>query len=289
MKNLITLTPFLLTVAVISGCVSAGRYNQKEEEASEYRREAETLAYEKQVLENTLTNLSKEKEQLIEEKMTLSDELTELESNINHLRREKTALDSDLFETRNEIADLNKEKEELAELARERENRIEQLEGAREKMENELRTEMEKGQITISGLKDKLTLNIVDKLLFDSGVAEIKDEGRDVLKRIGEQLKTTSGYRISIEGHTDNVGISKELQKKFPSNWELSVTRATNVVRFLIHSADINPYDISAAGFADTQPIASNDNPEGREKNRRIEIVLVPGEIKRVPENDPGE
>jgi len=283
-KKSIKLTLVLLTVAVISGCVSAGRYNQKEQEAFEYRTKAESLAHEKQVLENILTNLNKEKDQLIEEKMTLSDELTELESNIDHLRREKTALDSDLVETRNEIADLNKEKEELAELARERENRIEQLKSAREKMENELRTEMEKGQITISGLKDKLTLNIVDKLLFDSGVADIKDEGRDVIQRIGEQLKTTSGYKISIEGHTDNVGISKELQKKFPSNWELSVTRATNVVRFLIHSADINPSDISASGFADTQPIASNDNPEGREKNRRIEIVLVPGEIKRVPE-----
>jgi chemotaxis protein MotB len=117
---------------------------------------------------------------------------------------------------------------------------------------------------------------MVEKVLFDSGSADIKKNGKNVLDRVGGILKQVTDKQINIEGHTDNVPISPKLQHKFPTNWELSTTRATNVVRYLQEKGGLDPRLLFAAGFAEYRPLDSNDTGEGRAKNRRIEIVLIP-------------
>jgi chemotaxis protein MotB len=84
---------------------------------------------------------------------------------------------------------------------------------------------------------------------------------------------------ISIEGHTDDVPIGAELSKQYPTNWELSAVRATTVARYLQENIGIDPGLLSAIGYGEYQPVTSNESEEGRAKNRRIEIVLVPMEI----------
>lgn len=121
---------------------------------------------------------------------------------------------------------------------------------------------------------------MVEKILFDSGSAEIKKEGKKVLDRVVEILKNVKDRQINIEGHTDNVPISPRLAQKFPTNWELSTARATNVVRYL-QEKGIDPALLSATGYAEYRPVSPNDTEEGRAKNRRIEIVLVPLELKK--------
>ncbi len=142
---------------------------------------------------------------------------------------------------------------------------------------NEMKEEIEQGQIAITELKGKLTVDVVDKILFDSGQAEIKPEGLAVLKRVVEILMTVTDKTIRVEGHTDNVPITGALAKRYPTNWELSAARALNVTRYL-EKEGLDPALLSAAAFGEYQPVADNETPEGRAKNRRIAIILLPKE-----------
>ena len=139
-----------------------------------------------------------------------------------------------------------------------------------------MRSEIEQGKVKITELENKLTVNLVDKVLFSSGEATLNDEGKATLKKVSEVLRGVTDKTIQVEGHTDNVAIIGALAKRFPTNWELSTERATEVVRFLVEEGKMNPESISAAGYAFYRPIADNGTPEGKSQNRRIEIVLIP-------------
>jgi chemotaxis protein MotB len=140
---------------------------------------------------------------------------------------------------------------------------------------SELKQEIKEGEVQITQLKDKLTVNMVDKILFDSGSAVIKKNGEKVLDRVAGILKGVADRQIKVEGHTDNVPISSRLAEKFPSNWELSTARATTVVRYL-QGRGVNPGVLSAEGYAEFHPVAPNETDAGKAANRRIEIVLIP-------------
>lgn len=139
-----------------------------------------------------------------------------------------------------------------------------------------LKGEIEAGQVQISQLKGKLTLNMVDQILFDSGDAAVKADGKKVLDKVGAALNQVRDKNIRIEGHTDDKPITAALQAKYASNWELSTARATSVVRYLIDHASVDAKRLVAAGYGEHRPKASNDTPDGRSLNRRIEIILVP-------------
>ena len=116
---------------------------------------------------------------------------------------------------------------------------------------------------------------MVDKILFDSGSADIKASGRKVLLRLGKLLNDFKERDLRIEGHTDNVPIKEDLRPIWATNWELSTARATAVARYLQDAAKVDPARLVAAGYGEYRPVASNDKPETRALNRRIEIVLV--------------
>jgi len=138
----------------------------------------------------------------------------------------------------------------------------------------EMKGEIAKGQITITELKGKLTMDVVDKILFDSGESAVKEEGLAVLKRAVDILKNVKDKNIRVEGHTDNVKITGRLAKKYATNWDLSYARAINVTKYL-QQEGIDPKILSATAFGEYQPIADNSTPEGRAKNRRIAIILL--------------
>ena len=145
-----------------------------------------------------------------------------------------------------------------------------------------LQAEIERGDITIKQVRDRLTINMVEKVLFNSGQAQVKPAGLKVLTQVSDVLKNVTDKQIRIEGHTDNVPIGVKIRDKFPTNWELSTARATNVVRFFIERGGVNRESLEAVGFADTRPVASNDTVDGRTENRRIEIVLYPKDLSQV-------
>jgi chemotaxis protein MotB len=97
-----------------------------------------------------------------------------------------------------------------------------------------------------------------------------------VLARVGAVLAQIDDKQIQVSGHTDNHPVGEKLLAQFPSNWELSASRAINVVRFLAEKAGVPPQRLVATGYGEYHPIASNKTPSGRARNRRIEILLTP-------------
>lgn len=145
----------------------------------------------------------------------------------------------------------------------------------------ELKEQVEKGEVTISQMADQLNVKILDKIIFPSGKAELSERGKKVLKRIGNILKNVKDKHIKVEGHTDNVPIHPNLQKQFEGNWELSTARAINVVRFMQNEIGISGENLEASGRSQYKPVATNKTVKGRNKNRRIEIMLLPKIKKR--------
>jgi chemotaxis protein MotB len=166
--------------------------------------------------------------------------------------------------------------EEITKVSREKEEEMARVKATHDDMVKTLQKEIEQGQVKVTQLADRLSLNIVDKILFPSGEDQITEAGKGVLLRVGEVLAQAKDKIIRIEGHTDNVPTGKPLRERFPTNWELSTARATNVVRFLQEEAKIDPNSLEAVGMGQYRPIASNKTPAGRSQNRRIEIVLYP-------------
>ena len=172
---------------------------------------------------------------------------------------------------------------QLAAASRQKEGELNRLRSTYDQLVNDMQAEIAQGQIQITRLADRLSVSMVDRILFPSGEAEVTTAGYRILHRVGDVLKTTEGKIIRVEGHTDNVGISERLQSTFPTNWELSNSRATNVVRFLQDSVGIDPTRLQAVGLSEYHPVASNETAKGRSQNRRIEIALLPMETGREP------
>ena len=206
--------------------------------------------------------------------------IAQLKDDIESGNMEKITIQSRLQEELDRSKAEYEERQQLQELALLKEKEIEALQTEAEtynKMTEILKEQIEAKNIEIKQVKERLTVKIVNKIVFASGRATINAEGQKVLDTVGEFLKQNLEDRqIQVGGHTDAVPIGSEFQEKYPTNWELSTARAVNVVRYLQKAADIRASKLSAVGYGEFQPVASNDTPEGRALNRRIEIVLIP-------------
>ena len=150
---------------------------------------------------------------------------------------------------------------------------------AQKKLEDQMRGELQSKDITISELQGKLTVNILDRILFDSGEAVLKSEGEKVLQQIANVLKQYPNRQIHVIGHTDNIPIKATARNRFPSNWELSTARANAAVRFLSETGGVDPRRLGSVGYGEFHPIADNSTSEGRAKNRRIALVVLSEEL----------
>jgi len=130
-------------------------------------------------------------------------------------------------------------------------------------------------QLKTTLTEEGLLVTIHNDVLFDSGSADVRPQDRRLALEISRLLVMNPPRNIIISGHTDNVPISNS---KFASNWELSVMRAVNFMKLLLQNKQLDPRVFSAKGFGEYQPIASNATAEGREKNRRVEILILPNE-----------
>jgi len=227
----------VLAAAVMAGgCVSKGSY--------------EKLAAEKN---QEIDALQKQRGGLVEQ--------------VGSLQSQRSALEQQQADLRKQIDALEQQKAQLLTASQQNKSQYDAL-------VRNLTEEVKKGELQVRQYKDMLTVDVAEQLFFDSGRANLKDTGKAVLKKVGDALKGYEDKVIRVVGHTDNVPISKAAQKIFPSNWELSVARATTVVRYL-QEVGIPPERMVASGRAEYQPVAENDTPEGRKKNRRIEITLI--------------
>jgi len=241
-------TTALLAVAsiAIAGCVSKGRF-------TEVQQERDLLEARIQALQNQVDNANQVRQTLAQEKDALTTQKTSLEENLVNLQTKEDALGSKL---------------------RERENESKKLQATYDGLVANLKKELQAGQIQVQQLRDGLRVNVAQDILFDSGSAEVDKNGIEVLDRVGVQLKKSS-HQIMVIGHTDNKPIGPALVERYPSNWELAGARAASVVRLFAHSG-LPTKRLLAVSMADVRPVASNSTPEGRARNRRIEIRLRP-------------
>lgn len=146
-----------------------------------------------------------------------------------------------------------------------------------EELQNLLEENNLKGNIKLELNERGLTIRFLDNVLFDSGKADLTPVAKQIIDNISVIL-LQSNKKIAVEGHTDNVPISTY---KYPSNWELSTARAVNVVKYMIDDKQIDPVRLSAAGYADQHPISDNSTAEGRESNRRVDMVILRSESNK--------
>ncbi len=171
------------------------------------------------------------------------------------------------------IQSLNDQISKLENLSENQKRELNRLSEQANELESKLSGEIAKGQIRVKRFHNRLVINIDDQISFDSGSAELKKQIFPALDKIKEILGHYPGNLIIVEGHTDNIPIRT---KKFNDNWQLSTERALSVLRYLLESKVVDGRNFSAAGYGEHQPIVSNDSPENRSLNRRVDIVLEP-------------
>ena len=233
----------LAVVVVASGCVSSGTFKKMETQKNQ---EISTLQQNKADLEKQRAALEEGNKGLKQQVDTLTQQNEVIKKDVGALEQEKAAL----------VAADQQRRQQY------------------EALVQGLSKEVEKGQLQVKQYKNMLSVDLAEQIFFDSGKATLKKEGKEVLKKVGDALKGYENKIIRVVGHTDNVPLAKSLQATFPTNWDLSVARATNVVRYL-QEVGIPPERMVPSGRAEYDPVAPNDTPEGRQKNRRIEIMLL--------------
>jgi chemotaxis protein MotB len=230
------LAAVVLAVSALAGCVSTGTYDAKVAE-----------------LEACRSAQLKSQEQA----------KTELDAQFVALRQ----LESELEGKMQEIEVCRK----AAAAANEYSEKLKQREAD---LRNKLQKELADKDVAISRLKDQLSVQVLDKILFKTGRADIQPAGQAVLEKLATVLKDTDDM-IRVEGHTDNVPIGAQLKGKYFSNWELSGARASSVVRYFQDQGGIDPLRLEPVGFGEYRPVAPNDSDADKQRNRRVEIVLT--------------
>ncbi len=191
-------------------------------------------------LRGELERLGKNVDQMLQEKGTLSKALDDAKSRLDELRRAQAAAEA-------------------------RAQLFQQFVQKFKKM-------IDAGQLKIGTRNGRLVIQLPNDVLFDSGQTVIKPAGKDALVQVAQVLRTIQGRKFQVAGNTDNVPIQTS---RFPSNWELSTSRAVEVVKLVV-AQGVDPKALSAAGYGEFDPVAANDSADGRAKNRRIEITLQP-------------
>jgi chemotaxis protein MotB len=192
---------------------------------------------------------------------------------IASLHNEVKNLHDDLRDSQNQ---LNKMRQKHAAIEAEKASLEKESAAYHQMLKQALAEDIQQGRVSIFADQGILTLSAQNMSIFDSGSSAPNEGGRSFLERVSDVLKKAHDRDIQIEGYADSNQISGILMDKYATNWELSTARATAVVRYLVEKADINPTRISAVGYGESHPVASNATPEGRAFNRRVNIVLLP-------------
>jgi len=219
----------------------------------------QTLLNERANLDRTQQTFSSRQGQMQEQLQEMSQNNQQLLASIDQLQQEQNQL---------------KEKVEAERKARE--EKVANLKNTYDQLVGALEQEIKRGELTITNLKGQLSVNLPNKILFDSGKTEVRAEGKKVLRSLGDIMNRFPEKALLVEGHTDNVQISSRLQEIYPTNWELSTARANSVVHVLQDEVGLPGERLVAAGYSEYRPVADNGTDDGKAFNRRIQIQLVP-------------
>jgi len=266
----------LFLTTALGGCVSSSSYEEVSKERDELAKKQLAMESNTKYLRNTIESteaktarLQKDLEEVQSNLIEASKSLDEKNAQLNMTSEELSLRQAELRETESKLAVSNKRLQAATEY-------MEKTNKLYDDLVNDLSTELKANQIKIKEIKDGISVNLSQDILFPSGSAILSDEGVGVIKKVSGSLKGIP-HQIIVAGFTDNVPIKGELAKTFPSNWELAGARAASVVR-LLEAEGVDSGKLTAVSFGENHPVASNDNWEQRKLNRRIEIRLRPVE-----------
>lgn len=215
----------------------------------------------------------------------LAAERQRLTADLTTLRSDRTVKDAELTTAK---VDLERARAELVKSGAEAKQLKDQLASTAESQELQakllakLHADLAGSGVEITSRGGRITLTMLDTILFKTGEADLTSAGELVLRKLEPALKAAKDQTIEVNGHTDNVPITTELKLLYPSNWELSAARAINVVKFLHEKLKLAPDRLMPVGYGPYRPVASNATAKGRTQNRRIEITLLPARLKTV-------
>lgn len=228
-------------------------------------------------LEDEIAKLDKE---LVETKTALAAAEAALpdEKDVEERNQELSDAEQKISELELKLKAAKGEKGILQSELQKKEKALEAVKALEDALATTLVAEVEAGEISVKERNGYLVVNVSDKVLFPSGSADLSKRGEKVIAKLAESLKALPEKSVfQVGGHTDNQPIkSDDVLAKFPTNWELSAARATNVVRYLEETCEVPGERLVAAGFSEFRPVANNRKPRNRKKNRRIEIALLP-------------
>ena len=221
--------------------------------------------------------------QLIDSQKGLENQILQTRSAMQKEEAEKSEVWGRLLELQTNMKDRNQNLEQLRtrlskteKEKRESEESFKRMKETYNDLVGQFQTEIASKEATIQELTEKLSITFVQDILFRLGQTSISANGRQTLEKIGTILKRNTTDKIVVMGHSDNLPIAREYQERYPTNWELSSARAAAVVRYFQHTVGIDPRQMEAVGHSFYKPIADNDSPENRAKNRRVEIFIMP-------------
>lgn len=279
----------IIPVVFLTACVSGSKYDAVISEKNAMRHSLNTAQEEIEAnlekIQATELKLRNAELKLASSKMEVAKAQEEIERNLQKIKETELKLASSKLEVakaQEELMALEERKQALQKELSESQEQIATLSNieAETKRRNEiyaqfvnrLQAMIDGGQLTVSIEQGRIVINLPNNVLFKSGSANLNPEGNNALTEIAAALSQFSDRRFQIEGHTDDKPIKSA---RFPSNWELSTSRALNVVHLLTEMG-VAPENISAAGFGEFRPRADNESNEGRKLNRRIEIIMQP-------------
>ncbi|MET4080789.1 chemotaxis protein MotB [Pedobacter sp. UYP30] len=269
MKNLISVFALFLFVTAMSSCVVM---SPKKYKALLGSKDSLYTAYNEGLVK--IEDMEKEASKLKKDTSMMADELRSLQGNYNSMsndyKKTKANSSSEIDKLSGDLAAREKRLKEVEDVLRKRDEATNAL---KEKL-NQALLGFTKSGLTVDIRNGKVYVSLMDKLLFPSGSIIIDEKGKQALTQLAGVLKQQPEINIAVEGHTDNQKINNLGQIK--DNWDLSVLRATSVVRYLTSKESVDGIRMTATGKGEFQPLDSNATPAGRSKNRRIEIVLSP-------------
>lgn len=266
--NLATLCSLAL-VAVLSGCVS--------------KKEYVSLQSKHEVLQQDYTTLKSDYDKAMTKNQTIDALLKEARANNEDLKRQYASLQASLDKSINQNTQGNVNISKLVDEINASNKYIKQLVQAKTKSDSLnllLATNLTRSlapedmdEVNVRVLKGVVYISLADNMLFKSGSYKVNDRAKTTLSKIAKIIKDYKDYDVMVEGNTDPVPISRT---NIRNNWDLSTLRASSIVQILQNDYDVDPGRLTAAGRGEFNPIADNSTPEGRQRNRRTEIIITP-------------
>jgi chemotaxis protein MotB len=238
--------------------------------------EYDSLAHEKSELQRQLTEASGERDRLRTDLDALTTRATDLEHRLGDTTTDRERLQREGAQTQSELEAARTREAELRRRQQQQEARLSVFRN----MLEQFRSMISAGQLRVRVVRGRMVIELPAGILFDSGRAELKPEGQQVLTQVATVLRQIGSRDFLVAGHTDNQRIGRG--GRYEDNWDLSAARATTVVRFLAQN-QVPADHLGAAGYAEFQPARPNDTEENRAQNRRVEIVLMPN-IEELPD-----